>query len=408
LTRIISRDGFHGDPATIGVPGFYRPRLWPALAYPPGSGHALGLYDASQLRDTLARLVDFDLLNGGATRLTVGAVDVETGNSVYFDSARQRIGPEHIMASGALPPAFPPVVIDGVAYWDGGIVSNTPLQYVLDAPREKNLLVLQVDLFSARGPMPASLPAAMQRHKDIMYSGRVRYDTDRAVAIQSERRALARLIRKVPPALCNDPLARRLASRTRSPSVHIVHLVYRQQRYEGESKDYEFSRASVLEHWCAGERDMRASYRHPDRLARASVDTGVTTYDLAGALSQHDDAHASRRGAINDRDPRSARDHASRILLRVPRRGDRLAGHVHRHRARPVAPSRGDADRTARKDQLRRGRDRPVRRAQGLAAGPVPRPLRPAARRALRRRYVKTPSAPRARRAAGVLAIAAR
>ena len=266
--------------ALVGVPGFYRPRLLPALYHPSGSEHALSVYDARPLRDTLERLIDFDLINSRTVRLSLGAVNVRTGNSVYFDNLRQEIGPEHIMASGALPPAFAPVVIDGDAYWDGGIVSNTPLQYVLDARGKEKLLVLQVDLFGARGSLPTNLPDVMQRHKDIMYSSRTRYNTDKAVEIQGVRDTLLNLIRKLPAHLRDDPEVARLQAIATSASVDIVHLIYRQKRYERASKDYEFSRASVLEHWQAGARDMRQAYEHPDWLARSSLDAGVTTYDL--------------------------------------------------------------------------------------------------------------------------------
>ncbi len=115
-----------------GAPGFFTPRLPPPFLHPPGSPHAVSYYDVAPLKGTLERLVDFELLNAGATRFSVGAVNVRTGNFVYFDSRKMRIGPEHIMASGALPPALPAVRIEGEYYWDGGIVSNTPLQYLLD------------------------------------------------------------------------------------------------------------------------------------------------------------------------------------------------------------------------------------------------------------------------------------
>ena len=138
----------------------------------------LSYYDTAPLRSTLERLVDFERINRREMRLSVGAVDVRSGNSIYFDNTVQKIGVDHIMASGALPPGFPPVHIDGHDYWDGGIVSNTPLQYVLDGyPRARRLVVLQVDLFSARGGMPATLSEVEARQKDIVYSSRTRMNT---------------------------------------------------------------------------------------------------------------------------------------------------------------------------------------------------------------------------------------
>lgn len=184
------------------------------------------------------------------------------------------------MASGALPPAFAPIVIDGEAYWDGGIVSNTPLQYVLDARGKEKLLVLQVDLFGARGALPTNLSDVMQRHNDIMYSSRTRYNTDKAVEIEGLRDALLSLIRKLPAHLRDDPDVTRLHARVEWGAVDIVHLIYRRKRYERASKDYEFSRASVLEHWQAGAHDMRRAREHRDLLTRSSLDAGVATYDL--------------------------------------------------------------------------------------------------------------------------------
>jgi NTE family protein len=217
-------------------------------------------------------------------RMSVGAVNVRTGNSIYFDNALQRIGPEHIMASGALPPAFPPVMIDGEPYWDGGIVSNSPLQYVLDNRGPGRMLVAQVDLFNARGALPTTLPAVLSRQKDIQYSSRTRFNTDTAARQQRDRRIIMKLIERLPAAMREEPDIKRLAETCRDGHVDIVHLIYRQSRYELESKDYEFSRATVLEHWLAGRRDMQRTVAHPEWLTRSRPDEGVTIYDLAHEL----------------------------------------------------------------------------------------------------------------------------
>ena len=274
--------------ALFGVPGFYRPRVPPPMFQPDGTPGAISIYDASDLRATLERLVDFDRINAKSDprrmRLSVGAVNVATGNSDYFDNTKHRIGSEHIMASGALPPAFAPVVIDGESYWDGGILSNTPLQYVLDERdrdrNDKKLMVVQVDLFPARGPVPVDLAGVLQRHKDLLYSSRSRYSTTKVAELQRTRRAMRSLIERLPVQLRNDPDVRRLAARLHTAPVDIVHLIYRQNTWESESKDYEFSRASVDEHWAAGRRDMRRTRDHPDWLTHSSLDEGVTVYDL--------------------------------------------------------------------------------------------------------------------------------
>ena len=182
-----TRDLLNETNATIamlfGVAGFFRPRIPAAPFQPPGTLAAISYYDTEPLRATLERMVDFDRINSGAVRLSVGAVNVRTGNFLYFDSSECKIDVRHVMASGALPPGFPPIEIDGEFYWDGGLVSNTPLQHVLDQPGSDRRLVFQVDLFPARGEMPATIADVSEREKDIRYSSRTRLNTtDRAEA----------------------------------------------------------------------------------------------------------------------------------------------------------------------------------------------------------------------------------
>jgi len=264
----------------VGIPGFFEPRCSPALLMGTAAP-LLSYYDTTPLKATLERLVDFDRINACEARFSVGAVDVRTGNSVYFDNTRQRIGPEHIMASGALPPGFAPVSIDGDDYWDGGIVSNTPLQYVLDIhPRSEPLVVLQVDLFNARGEMPRTLSGVMERQKDITYSSRTRMNTDALAANLNLQQAIADLISKLPARLRNDPSVLAVQAELTHHPIDIFHLIYRDKPYEVESKDYEFSRAAVEEHWEAGARDMRRTLAHPETLRSDATVNGVTTFDL--------------------------------------------------------------------------------------------------------------------------------
>jgi NTE family protein len=243
--------------SSAGVPGFFAPRIPPAFLMPPGSPEATSIYDTAPLRETLERLVDFRMLNSGTPRLSVGTVNISSGNFAYFDTADRALGPEHIMASGALPPGFPAVVIDGEAYWDGGLVSNTPLRYVLDdgGPRE-DMCIFQVDLFSARGQVPQTLLEVAQREKDIRYSSRTRMNTDTFRDLQTMRRAARRLYRKLPGNLKNDPDAQYLEGCGCDAAITIVHLIHRTAAYETQSKDYEFSRLSVKEHWEAGRYDL--------------------------------------------------------------------------------------------------------------------------------------------------------
>ena len=279
-----ARDVVNETNATIamlfGVSGFFSPRVPAAPFQPPGTPAAISYYDTEPLRQTLERLVDFDLLNSGPVRLSVGAVEVRSGNFFYFDSRHCRIDARHIMASGALPPGFPPIEIDGEFFWDGGLVSNTPLQYVLDQPSPRPRLVFQVDLFAARGEMPANLAEASEREKDIRYSSRTRLTTTYELRRQATLQAARRLVDKLPPALRDDPDAKALAALPVESAVAVVHLIYRSKHYESQSKDYEFSRASMLEHWAAGMSDTQTTLEDPRWLQRERHDQGVHVFDM--------------------------------------------------------------------------------------------------------------------------------
>jgi NTE family protein len=273
--------------ATFGVPGFFTPRIPPAPLWPSGSPQAVSYYDTAPLKRTLERVVDFDRINDLRCRLSVGAVSITTGNFRYFDNfefrkAGKRIGPEHIMASGALPPGFPAVAVDGEYYWDGGIASNTPLDYVIDAEADSDLLIFQVDLFSSRGPLPTTLLEAAEREKDIRYSSRTRMNTDKNRQIHNTRKALRELINKLPDNLKNDPSVEILAKAARENTVTVVHLIYRSKNYETNSKDYDFSHVAMLEHWDAGVRDVHLSMRHKEWLERPQPGETMVTYDLTG------------------------------------------------------------------------------------------------------------------------------
>ncbi|HVZ68506.1 MAG TPA: DUF3734 domain-containing protein [Rhizomicrobium sp.] len=281
LPRALFNEYNAGIALTFGINGFFRPRVPPPFAYPPGSPEALSYYDTSPLRATLLSLVDFDRINRGAVRLSVGAVNIRNGNFVYFDSAKQKIGPEHIMASGALPPGFPPIEIDGEFYWDGGLVSNTPLQYVAaEDDRSRDVLMFQIDLFSARGPLPRNLFDVADREKDIRFSSRTRLNTDDARSIQQHRAAIYRLLRKLPKEMQDDPDVQYLTNRHRANAMSIVHLIYRRKHYETQSKDYEFSRTSVDEHWRSGRLDLRQTLRHPKWKSRQRPENGIAVFDL--------------------------------------------------------------------------------------------------------------------------------
>lgn len=258
--------------AAFGVPGLFAPRLPGPLFYPSGSPEALSFYDTAPLRRTLEELVDFDRINACETRLSVGAVNIRTGNFIYFDNTERRIGPEHVMASGALPPGLPPVKIDGEYYWDGGLVSNTPLEYVLDRQGRQDLVVYQVDLFSARGRMPQTLLEATEREKDIRYSSRTRLNTDANLKIRSAKLALRELIAALPAELADHANVRLLSDLARENDVTVVQLIYRRKPHEGGSKDFEFSRQTMLDHWQAGMADVTHFLsQHAHKVGDAAV-----------------------------------------------------------------------------------------------------------------------------------------
>jgi NTE family protein len=273
--------------ATFGVAGFFVPRVPPAPLWPKGSPESQSYYDTAPLRRTLERLVDFDRINDLTCRISVGSVGVASGNFRYFDNVEfnrlgKRLGVEHIMASAALPPGFPSIVIDGEHYWDGGVASNTPLDYVLDAETDNDLLIFQVDLFSARGPLPESLLEAAEREKDIRFSSRTRMTTDKNRQLHNARRAIRDLLGKLPDGLKDDPSVNLLREATKENTVTVVHLIYKSKNYETSSKDYDFSHVAMVEHWEAGVRDVHTAMRHRDCLHRPQSDETMVSYDLSG------------------------------------------------------------------------------------------------------------------------------
>ena len=264
-----------------GVPNFFIPRVPPPYLQPNGTLDATSYYDIAPLRATLERLVDFDLINAREMRFSVGTVNVRTGNFVYFDNATYQILPEHVIASGSLPPGFPATEIEGEFYWDGGLVSNTPLQWVLDSRPGKDTLAFQIDLWSARGEFPRNLLEAETRQKEIRYSSRTRMATDQFKKQQILRRAAAHLLAKLPSALKQTPEAEMLALEADEKVYNLIQLIYRARNYEGNCKDYEFSRVTMEEHWRSGYNDAVRTLRHPEVLQRPQQMDGVFTFDLA-------------------------------------------------------------------------------------------------------------------------------
>ena len=263
----------------FGQPGFFKPVPFAGFLAQRGARFSTALYDTSPLHHTLEMLVDFKLINEGHIRLAVGAVNVETANFAYFDNAEREIEPEHIMASGALPPGLPMIRIDQHHYWDGGLVSNTPLQHLLDNIGSKNLLAFQVDLFSASGAIPRDMPEVLARQKDIQYSSRTRTTTGHFLETHKLKQALRDALEKVPEKDLSAEQKEAKADLKHLPEINIMQLIYKQKAYEGDAKDYEFSRISMKEHWRSGYYDTRNTLNHQDWL-KFSGTPGIRSYDL--------------------------------------------------------------------------------------------------------------------------------
>ena len=265
---------------TLGQPGFFKPHDINPWFSPAGAKTATSYYDTGPLRETLLELVDFDLINSRKVHFAVGAVNVLSGNFLYFDNKKEVIDPEHVMASGALPPALPMVKIGTDHFWDGGIVSNTPLQHLLDQDDRLNSLVFQVDLFSARGALPRDIQEVLARHKDIVYSSRTRHNTDVYKQMNNLKTDLCKALQKVPDDKLSEherSLRDRLAD---LPEITILQMIYQQKAYEGDSKDHEFSATSMREHWQSGLEDTRRTLKRRDWLALPEQGMGIVVHDV--------------------------------------------------------------------------------------------------------------------------------
>ncbi|MFL6796500.1 MAG: patatin-like phospholipase family protein [Xanthobacteraceae bacterium] len=262
----------------FGLPGFFMPR--PASQW-FSSDQCVSFYDTSALRLTLERLIDFDRINQAKEmRFSVGAVNVRTGQSCYFDSAEITIRPEHVMASAALPPGFPPVEIEGEQYWDGGLFSNTPLQYMVDYYPRRSRLIFQVDLFPAHGYLPINFDQVSEREKDLRYSSRTRVSTDALRERHDVRHAINELHKLLPPEIASTEQAQRLYAHGCVTQMDIVQLIYRPHQPLGGLKDFEFSRATMSERWLQGEADASTTLAASPWLAPMPSDLGVRVFDV--------------------------------------------------------------------------------------------------------------------------------
>jgi len=264
----------------FGAPNFFVPRMPSPAVWPPSSPDKASYYDNTPLRATLERLIDFDRINAGEMRFSVGAVEVRSGNFIYFDTTTHKIGFEHIAASGSLPPGFPATKIGDEYFWDGGLISNTPLEWVLNSWPRRDTLAFQVDLWNARGELPKDMIEVEVRHKEIIYSSRNRAATDRYKYVQKLRIALARVLEQLPEKLRNSADAKVLLAEADDKVCNIVQLIYRARPYEGIAKDFEFSRRTMEEHWQSGYDNARQTLASPEVLELPNRLEGVRTFDF--------------------------------------------------------------------------------------------------------------------------------
>lgn len=272
-----------GSAMLFGQEGFFKPRFPPAPTVLPGDPATASYYDSKGLKDTLERLCDFDRINSQQQQVAIGAVNVRTGNLVYFDNMKMKLRAEHFMASGALPPAFAAVEIDGEHYWDGGLVSNTPLHEVLESRPQRDTLVFQVDLWSARGAVPTNMSEVSDRIKEIRYSSRTRMVTDQLRWTQYLRHMLRELLNDVPADIrATDSYCRMAQDLACSKRYNVIHLIYRNQPYEEHYKDFQFGLATMREHWASGLQDIRDTLATPERLDMPENVSGFITHDVHG------------------------------------------------------------------------------------------------------------------------------
>ncbi|AOK06060.1 patatin-like phospholipase family protein [Burkholderia sp. AU28942] len=281
-----------------GQDGFFSPRMHvPFAGFGGKRPDQVSYYDTSALRETLLRYANFDRINDGNIRVSVGAVNVRTGNLVYFDNTKMRLAPEHFIASGALPPGFPAVEIDGEFYWDGGLVSNTPLTEIIRESQHRDTLVFQLDLWSARGKLPGDFLDVSERTKDIQYSSRTRAITAFMSQNQKHAQMIKALLEHIPEHVrLAHPLLREAQKTADGSAVNVVHLIYKNKTFEGHYKDYEFSKDTMREHWASGLEDIRRSFGHPEWFEIPSREIGFVTRDVhryrhdvdeAGNLGRH-------------------------------------------------------------------------------------------------------------------------
>lgn len=249
----------HWSTLTQGIPGFFTPNplAHAGDAFPLGADHA-GYYSTAPLEHTLAELVNFELINKGRPRLTVGAAHVRSSRMRYFDTRDEKLDVRHIMASGALPPAFPPVRIDGELYWDGGILSNTPTEAVFDDNPRKDSVIFSVHLWNPVGPEPTTMADVLNRHKDVQYSSRIASQIARHQQTHRLRHVINELASRLPKSESSNPEIMELLGYGCQTRMHVIQLLAPQLDHDDHTKDIDFSAAGIRQRWDAGYAHTRA------------------------------------------------------------------------------------------------------------------------------------------------------
>lgn len=265
----------------FGQPHFFSPRLVPPYFRWHDSPASISFYDTSALRSTLERLVDFDRINAGATRLSVGAVEVCSGAINYFDSEKENIFPEHIMASGALPPGFPAVEINGAFYWDGGISSNSPISHVFQDKHCYKLLCFMVHLFDSYGLQPTTLDEVLKRKKDIEFSSRFAKMADLHQEVHALKYAIHQLLQHIPKDKSSQTIVQKCAQQGWNKTINLVRFLYEGDESELSSKDYEFSARSIKARMQKGYEDGVKSIKKSPWKTPVPENQGIAVHDMS-------------------------------------------------------------------------------------------------------------------------------
>jgi NTE family protein len=263
-----------------GIPGFFETNMRAFLGahVPLGADHA-GYYSTEPLRQTLRELVDFSLINSKTPRLTVGAAHVRSSVMHYFDSREMDLAPAHVMASGALPPAFPAVRIDGELYWDGGILSNTPAERIFEDNPRRSSLIFAVHLWNPTGGEPDTIWEILHRHKDIQYSSRIASHIVRQRESHRLRHVITELLKYVPEEARKDPMVKELASYSCRTRMHVVRLLAPRLDDESHIKDIDFTPAGIRARWDAGYADTNRALARQAWLDECDLLEGVILHE---------------------------------------------------------------------------------------------------------------------------------